>query len=153
MANLKRSPVISFVVLALFIVLVGFGQATIVPFILKGGEELAHPISLIVEDRVLIQYKIAGGNVNDIEFSISFPNATVKDFGSSGSFSYSFISDIEGECTLNFVNTGQSDLQITLDYEIQHYIFGIPQMLFMTIIVVLACVGGVFAFVLLGRSY
>jgi hypothetical protein len=41
---------------------------------------------------------------------------------------------------------------VALNYEIDHYIFGIPQMLFMALIIVLACVGGVAAFVLLGRK-
>ena len=77
----------------------------------------------------------------------------MSDFDSIGDFSYSFINDVDGECMLNFNNTGQTEMHVTLDYEVRHYIFGIPQMLFMTIIVVLACVGGVFAFVLLGKPY
>ena len=153
MANLKRSSLIALIVLALLSISVGIGQATITIFTLKAGEELAHPINLIVEDRVLIQYKIVGGNVSKLQFSISFPNATVRDFNSIGDFSYSFINDVEGECILNFTNTGQTEMHVTLDYEVGHYIFGIPQMLFMTIIVVLACVGGVFAFVLLGKTH
>ena len=153
MASIKRSSLIALIVLALLPVLAGLSQATITSFTLKAGEDLAHPISLIVEDRVLIQYKIVGGNISELQFSISFPNATVSDFDSIGDFSYSFINDVDGECMLNFNNTGQTEMHVTLDYEVRHYIFGIPQMLFMTIIVVLACVGGVFAFVLLGKPY
>jgi len=154
MANLRRSSVYVLISLALLVVLMGLGEATITSLIVNGGEELTHPIKLIVEDRVLIQYKVVGGNANAMQFSISFPNSTVKDFGASGDFSYSFICDVEGEYMLHFVNTDQTEyLHVTLDYEIQHYIFGMPQMLFMVIIVVLACVGGVAAFVLMGRTY
>jgi hypothetical protein len=153
MANLRRSSVYALIILALLVVLIGLGEATITSLTVKGGEEVTHPISLIVEDRVLIQVKVVGGTANNLHFSISFPNATVRDFGESGDFSYSFICDVEGEYVLHFVNTGQTEnLLVTLDYEVQHYIFGIPQMLFMTIIIVLACVGGVFAFVILGRK-
>ena len=153
MANLRRSPVYVLIILALLVVLTGLVQATITTLIVKGGEEVTHPINLSVEDRVLIQYKVVGGT-NTLHFSISFPNATVKDFGELGDFSYSFICDVEGEYVLHFANTDQTEeIRVTLDYQVQHYIFGIPQMLFMAIIVVLACVGGVAAFVSMGRTY
>ena len=154
MANLRRSSVNVLIILALFSVLIALGQATITSLIVKRGEEVTHPMNLIVEDRVLIQYKVVGGNVSAMQFSIGFPNGTVRDFSGSGDFSYSFICDVEGEYVLHFVNTDQKEeIRVTLDYEVQHYIFGIPQMLFMALIVVLACVGGVAAFVLLGKTY
>ena len=153
MVNLGRSSVYILIISALLSVLMGFGQAAITSLIVKGGEEVTHPIDLIVEDRVLIQYKVVGGNVSALQFSISFPNATVRDFVGSGDFSYSFICDVEGEYVLHFVNTDQTEIHVTLDYEVQHYIFGMPQMLFMVLIIVLACIGGVVAYVLLGRTY
>lgn len=154
MANLKRLTVNVLVILALLGVLTGLGQATITMFTLQGGGEETHPINLIVEDRVLIQYKLVGKNASALQFSMNFPNGTVRDFGGSGDFSYSFICDVEGEYVLHFVNTDQKEeIRVTLDYEVQHYIFGIPQMLFMALIVVLACVGGVAAFVLMGKTY
>ncbi len=154
MANLRRLTINALVILALLGVLIGLGQATMTMFNLEGGGEKAHPIGLIVEDRVLIQYKLVGENVSALRFSMSFPNGTKRDFSGSGDFSYNFICDTEGEYVLHFVNTDQAkDIQVTLDYEIQHYIFGIPQMLFMAIIVVFACVIGVAAFVMMGRTY
>ena len=155
MANLKRLHLSALVILALFGFLLGLSVATITSLIVKVGEEVTHPINLTVEDRVLIQYKVLGLNVSALQFSISFPNATVKDFDGSGDFSYSFICDVEGEHTLNFVNTDQhEDMRVTLNYEVQHYIFGIPQLVFATILVALICVFGVVvAFALMGRSY
>jgi hypothetical protein len=150
MANIKWSLVNTLIVLVLISFLVDFGQPTITTFKIMGGEEVAHPMNLIVEDRALIIYRVVE-KANELQFSISFPNDTVKDFDASGSFSYSFICDIEGEYVLKFVNTGQTEKTVYLNYEVQHYIFGIPQMLFMTIIIVLACVVGVAAFVALGR--
>ena len=153
MENLTRPSVKVFVILALLGVLLGLCQATITSFIVKSGEEVTHPISLIVEDRVLIQYKVVGGNINALQFSINMPNGTVRDFSGAGDFSYSFICDDEGEYALHFVNSDQTEIYVTLDYEVQHYIFGIPLMLFMTLIIVVACVVGVAAFVLMGRTY
>lgn len=152
MRNLRRAFLSVLIILALLGVLIWLGQATSASFRVQSGEERTYSINLFVEDRVLIQYKLAGGNVSALQFSLSFPNATVRNFPASGDFSYSFICDIEGEYVLHFVNTDQSEeLWVTLDYEVQHYIFGIPQMLFWALIIVLACVGGVAAFVLLGR--
>lgn len=135
-------------------VFIGLGQATMISLIVKGGEEVTHPIDLTLEDHVLIQYRVVGKNVNAMQFFISFPNATIRDFVGSGDFSYSFICDVEGEYVLHFVNTDQTEeIHVYLDYEVQHYIFGKPQMLFMVLIIVLACIGGVVAYVMMGRTY
>ena len=153
MTNLRRLSVYVLILLTLFSVFMGLGQATITSLTVKGGEEIAHPINLIVEDRVLIQYKVVGGNVKALQFSISFPNATVKDFSGSGDFSYSFICDAEGEYVLHFVNTDQTEeMRVTLDYEVDHYIFGMPQMLFMVILIVAVSMVGVAVFIGLSRK-
>jgi hypothetical protein len=155
MANLRRLPVCVFVILVLLAVLIGLGNATTTYLIVKGGEEVTHPITLAVEDRVLVQFTALGAeDTHTVHFSILFPNGTERDFGNVAQASYSFICDVEGEYELHFVNNDQTiDKRVTLNYEIQHYIFGIPQMLFMVLIVVLACIGGVFAFVIMGRPY
>jgi hypothetical protein len=153
MANLRRKVVFAFIILALLGILMGLGQATMTMFTLQGGEEQTHPINLIVEDRVLIQYKVVGENVSALRFSISFPNGTVRDFSVAGDFSYSFICDFEGECVLHFVNTDQTkEIRVTLDYEVQHYIFGIPQMLFMVILIAVVSMVGVAVFIGLSRK-
>jgi hypothetical protein len=153
MANLRRSSVYTFIILALLGVLIGLGQAMTTSLTVKGGEEVTYPITLVVEDRVLIQFTAIGEPASILQFSIIFPNATEIDFGEVGKFSYSFICDAEGEYKLYFVNNDQNiEKSVYLNYEIQHYVFGIPQILFMALIIMLACVGGVFAFVILGRK-
>jgi hypothetical protein len=153
MANLKKTLCACLIILVLFGVLIGSGKSTITSLIVKSGEELTHPIKLIVEDRVLIQYKLVGGNANALQFSISFPNGTVKDFGASGDFSYSFVCDAEGEYMLHFVNTDQTEeMRVTLDYEVDHYILGVPQMLFMVILIAVVSVVGVAVFIGLSRK-
>jgi hypothetical protein len=158
MTNRRRSSVYALIIIALLGVLMGLGQATTTTFTVKGGEEVTYPITLAVEDRVLIQVSVAvisavGEHSNTVHCSIVFPNGTMRDFGEVGQTSFSFICDAKGEYTLHFVNNDQTtEKRVTLNYEIDHYIFGIPQMLFMALIIVLACVGGVFAFVILGRK-
>jgi len=153
MANLRRSSVYTLIIIALLAVSIGGVQAMTTNFTVKGGEEVIHPIILAAEDRVLVQFTAIGGPASILQFSIILPNATVIDFGEVGKVSYSFICDAEGEYKLHFVNNDQNiDKLVTLNYEIEHYVFGIPSMLFLALIIVLACVGGVFAFVILGRK-
>ena len=152
MVNLKRSLVTVLVALALLSYLVVFCQAVMSSLTVKGGEELNHPLDLILEDRVSIQYTVVGENANAMQFLINFPNGTVKDFGASGRFSYSFVCDAEGEHMLRFVNTDQAELHLTLEYEVQHYIFGMPQMLFMVMLIAVVSVAGVAVFIGLSRK-
>ena len=153
MANLRRKVVFAFIILALLGVLMGLGKATIVSVKVQSGEEVTHPLDLVVEDSVLIQYKFVEGKVSALQFSISFPNGTVRSFSGTGDFSHSFICDAEGRYMLHFVNTDQSEaLWLTLDYEVQHYIFGIPQMLFMVILIAVVSMVGVAVFIGLSRK-
>ncbi len=153
MTRLRRSPVYILIILALTVVFIGLGHATTTNLTVKGGEEVTHSINLIVEDRVLIQFKVIGVTSNTLRFSISFPNGTVRDFGESGDFSYSFVCAAEGEYTLNFTNTDQTENKlVTLNYEIDHYIFGMPQMLFMVIVIAVISVVGVAVFIGLSKK-
>ena len=159
MVNLRRLPSFILVILALLAVLIGVGQAMTTNLTVKGGEEVTHPVNLVAEDRVLIQFSVVvfsavGEASNTVHSWIVSPNnVTLRDFGEVGQASFSFVCDVEGEYTLHFVNNEQTvEKRVALNYEIDHYIFGIPQMLFMALIIVLACVGGVAAFVLLGRN-
>jgi len=66
--------------------------------------------------------------------------------------SVSFVCDLEGEYLLRFSNVDSPvDKLVTLECEVEHYIFGVPQMLFLTIIIVLICVAAVAVFVLMGK--
>ena len=149
-------PVYILIILALTVAFTGFANATTTNFTLKGGGELTHPINLIVDDRVLIQYNVISAiadTPNTVQFSINFPNGTVKDFGEKADFSYSFVCDAGGEYTLNFTNNDQTENKlVTLNYEIEHYIFGMPQMFFMVIVIAVVSVVGVAVFIGLSKK-
>jgi hypothetical protein len=158
MTNLRRTSVYTLIIIALLAVLIGLGQAMTTNFTVKGGEEITHPISLATEDRVLIQFSAVASSAvgeasNTVHFSIVFPNGTVRDFGEVGQTSFSFVCDVEGEYTLHFVNNDQTvEKSVTLNYEIDHYIFGIPQMLFMVILIAVVSMVGVAVFIGLSRK-
>jgi len=150
-----KKPLIHFLFIAIvFSILVHFAEATTTNFTVHGGEEVTKLLSLAVEDRVLIKFTVVGQSDNTLYFYITYPNGTVKKFGKLGYFHYPFVCDAEGDYVLHFSNTGSTeDKLITLDYEVQHYIFGIPQMLFLTIIIVLICVAAVAAFIFMGKPH
>lgn len=76
----------------------------------------------------------------------------MKEFDKVGYFHYPFVCDVEGEYVLHFSNIDSTeDKFVALDSEVQHYIFGIPQMLFLIIIIVIVCVGAVAVFILMGK--
>ena len=139
-------------IVILFSIIVQFAEATTMNFTVQGGKEETRSISLAVEDRVLIRFTVVGPSDSALYFHIEYPNGTVKEFGKVGYFHYPFICDLEGEYVLHFSNTDSTeDKLVTLDYEVQHYIFGIPQMFFLTIIIVVVCVAAVAAFILMGK--
>ena len=153
MANPRKACCASLVILELSIIFVGLGDATTASITLKPGEEVLQPVKLIAQDRVLIQFKVIGATSSLVHFSVTFPNATLKDYGEVSDYSTSFVCDLEGEYVLNFTNKDQTENKlVTLNYEIDHYIFGMPQMLFMVILIAVVSVVGVAVFIGLSKK-
>jgi hypothetical protein len=153
MLKYRRTCIFSIIAIGLFFSFVGFGQATVASFTVQNGEEVDYPINLAYDDRVLIQFSVIGQTYNTIHFSITFPNQTVRDFGAIGDFHFSFICDEAGEYILNFMNDDSTENKlVTLNYEVDHYLFGMPQMLVMTIFIAVTCVGGVAVFIMLSKK-
>jgi hypothetical protein len=154
MIRLKKEPIRFLFVVAVFAILVQLADATATSFTVPKGEEITRSISLVVEDRVLVKFTVVGQTASTLDFYITDPNGDVKvEYSRVGTVSYPFICDEAGEYVLHFSNTDTSeDKLVTLDYEISHYIFGIPQMLFLTIIIVLVSVAAVATFTLMGKS-
>jgi len=146
MANLRKTCCASLIILVLTVFLVGFGEAATLSLTIKSAEEVTQPISLVVEDRTT-----SGSGY--IQFSMTCPNGTVQNFGEVSSFTTGFVCDFEGEYTLNFTNADQSENKlVTLNYNIDHYIFGIPQTLFLVLLIGVVSVLGVAVFIGLSRK-
>jgi hypothetical protein len=129
-------------------------SATTTNFTVNRGEEEVKSVNLSVEDHVVIKFTVVGSAEDAIDFYMTYPNGTVKNFGSVGYFHYSFVCDLEGKYELHFSNLESvEDKLVALDYEVDHYIFGIPQMLFLAIIIAVVCVAAVAAFVLMGKPH
>ena len=153
MANLRKTCCTTIIILLLIAFFVGIGKAATLSITVKNGEEVIQPIRLKVEDRVFMQVKVIGATSGGVQFSMSCPNGTVQDFGEVVDFTRSFVCDLEGEYALNFSNAYQTENKlVTLNYNIDHYIFGIPQTLFLVLLIGVVSVVGVAVFIGLSRK-
>jgi hypothetical protein len=151
--NNYRKFLVCFLFLVVFVsAILEFAEATTMNFTVSSGEEETKTIDLAFDDRVLIEFTVFGQSENTLDFSISYPNGTVKAFGNIAGLHLPFVCDLEGEYVLRFSNLNSSeDRLVTLNYEIEHYIFGMPQMLFLTIVIAMVCVAAVAVFILMGK--
>jgi hypothetical protein len=134
--------------------LIPSAKATSTSFTVHSNEEATRVLRLKIEDHVFISFTVVGAPENAIHFYLACPNGTVKDFGNVGDFHYTFVCDVEGDYVLRFSNMGSFvDKLVTLDYEVEHYIFGIPQMLFLTIVIAVICVIAVASFIFLSKTH
>jgi len=153
MIQIKEGLIHILLAVTLFLALAEAAKATTMSFTVPKGEEWTKSISLVVDDRVLIEFTVVGQTKSELDFYITDPQGNMKvEYGQVGTVKYCFICDTAGEYVLHVSNTDQSeDKLVTLNYDVQHYILGIPQTLFLAIFIALVCVGAVAAFVLMGK--
>jgi len=133
--------------------LVYLANATILSMTVPAGEEVNRNIDLAVEDRVKIQFTVEGKENSFISFSLVYPNATEIDFGEISVFSRNFVCDEKGDYTMCFVNNDTTESKlVTLNYEIEHNLFGMPQMFFLVLIIAVLCIAMVAVYVLASPS-
>ena len=115
--------------------------ATTLSITVPAGEQVDQKINLKVDDHVRIQFNSLGEDSSYISFSIVYPNSTEVNFGEVTSFSYNFICNTKGEYKMHFVNTdlGYNKL-VTLNYEVESYLFGMPQTQFLLVFIAVICV-------------
>ena len=148
MTKLSQLLIRFLLVVILWTILLWPVSATSEQFNVFGGGEETRTLKLAVDDHVLIDFHIVG----KIESHLTCPNGTVESFDAVGELNYRFVCVDDGDYVLHFSNpdSSQSAL-VTLDYEIQHYILGMPQMLFLTLVIVVVCMAAVAVFILMGK--
>jgi hypothetical protein len=150
--KLSHRPLHLLVVLCLAITLTAVAQAKTASFTVEPGKELTLPIDLNVDDRCSITLTIQGPAPSALHFYIVLPNGTKSDYGEISQFRSDFFSDTSGECQLHFDNSDSSDSQlVTLNYEVDHYVFGIPSMIFMLIVITVLLMFVAAGYVLMGK--
>jgi len=153
MLNHRRMLVFSLLILLTLIGFVGSAHAAIRQLTIPNSETVTYPIELSIDDHVIIQFTVVGQASNTLQFSMVSPNGTVRDFGYIGNFHFTFVCIEKGNYVLNFTNTDLTENKlVTLNYEVDHYIFDMPQMYFMTMLIAVVCVGGVAVFIMLSKK-
>jgi hypothetical protein len=148
MTKLKKLLVNALLIILTLSATANLVKATSMTFTVPGRGTENKTINLMIDDHVLIEFTVVGS----INFSMTYPNGTTQPFGEKGTFNHPFICTLEGEYTLTFSNKDSlEDKLVVLEYEIEHYILGMPQMLFLAIIIVLVCVAAVAAFIFMGK--
>ena len=115
--------------------------ATTLSINLPPGEQVDQIMDLKVDDHVRIQFNVLGTDNNYISFSLVYPNSTEVNFGEVGLFSHNFICDTKGEYKMCFVNNDLAENKlVTLNYDVESYMFGMPQTQFLLIFIAVVCV-------------
>jgi hypothetical protein len=152
MTRFKKLLTYSFLVAIIVSVFIPSVHAKALKFSVPRGEEWRQSFALAVDDRVILTFTVVGQIESSVHFSITYPNGTESDFGERGYLEHRFVCVAEGECILHFDNRDPSeDKLVTLNYEVRHYLFGMPQMLFLAMVIVLILLAAVAAFALLGK--
>ena len=147
-----KGPVCLLVVICFLVCSVGIVQAATTSFSVDPGKEFVRTIDLDSGDKIQISFTVLGGTSNMLHFWILLPNATAMDYGEIGQCSTNFITNTKGEVELHFDNINSSDSKlVTLNYEIEHYIVGIPQMIFLLIVIALLLVGITAGYLIMGK--
>jgi hypothetical protein len=139
----------------LLCVLVGtinFVQAKTGSFIIDAGKDYYYKIDLASTDKLHLTFVTTGDSSSEFRFSITFPNSTYLDLGEVDKYSTSFTSDTTGTCELYFDNTNSMrPTLVALNYEVDHYILGIPQMIFALIVIFVLVMVIVIGYVVMGK--
>ena len=136
----------------LLIAMIDTVQAATESLNVKAGKELVRKISISAEDHIRIAFTLLSPSSGSMRFWIIFPNGTRGDDMKSSNYDINFVSDVQGECEMHFDNTDTLDAQlVTLNYEIEHYYFGIPEIPFLLIVIVILLLCIVTGYIIMGK--
>lgn len=138
--------------LCLIISSFGIVHATTESLNIEAGKEIICKIDVTSGDRVQLTFVTTGQASSNLSFSIMYPNSTVISLGELDQYSTRFTSDDTGTCQLRFDNTNSSESSfVALNYNVEHYILGIPQMIVVLIAIVVLLMVTVSGYIIMGK--
>ena len=147
-----KKLVCALLILCFSISAIGIVHANAGSFNLAPGNQTVCEIPVSSGDRVQVTFTAVGDNSNSLLFWIAFPNSTVTTPGNVDQYSASFTSSVGGTCELHFNNTSSSEtILVALNYEVDHYIFGIPEMIFVLAVIVVLLMVFVSVYVVMNK--
>jgi hypothetical protein len=136
----------------LLIATIAIVQATTESLNIKAGEDFVREIDMSAEDHIRVAFKVLSNDPDSLRFWIVFPNGTTRDYGESSEYNANFASDMRGECELHFDNTNSTSAQlVTLNYNIEHYYFDIPEIPFLLIVIAILLLCVVAGYIIMGK--
>jgi hypothetical protein len=152
MMKLPKRTVQLLIVLCLMVVAVRTAQASTLSINIKPGKSFVQTLQLAYGDQVTLSFRVLGSPPTTLHLSVVLPNGTTIDYGTKSQGSVSFFTDVEGECQLDFENNSTSDTQLlTLDYDVEHYILGMPMLLFVLLAIAVLLVFVVAGYIIMGK--
>ena len=140
------------IVLALLIVLAGTVQAKTESINVQAGADVVRTVNLASEDRVSLKFSALGASSNALHFWVTFANGTTTDYGEIGEREMFFTSEVSGQFTMHFDNSNSSSSRlVTLNYEVEHYYFGMPNVLFIVVAITVLLVGVLAGYIIMGK--
>jgi hypothetical protein len=153
MMLIKKHLACSLLTAAIVLLLVPAAGATAQSFTVRAGQEQTKTIDLVIDDHVQIRFTVIGQSASTIDFHITDPHGNVMEtFGATGNVNFAFVCSLEGTYTLHFSNVASAENKlVSLDYEVTPYIYGMPQMLFLVLIVAGILIAAVAVFILMSK--
>ncbi len=140
-------------ILCFSISVIGIVHANAGSFDLAPGNQTVCNIAVSSGDRVQLTFTAIGDDSNSLLFWIVFPNSTVTKLGDVDQYSASFRSNMGGTYELYFNNTSSSEtILVALNYEVDHYILGIPEMIFVLLAIVVLLMAFVSVYIIMSKN-
>ena len=142
---MKRLLTVLCILLAVFLGC-GFADAYSRTIELQGGESKAETVNLNDEDVVSGRIIVVG---NPINFSVSDPDdRIILNYTNIAQEDFQFTATKTGTYSFHFENLFSEEIKfVTLNYNVQHYIFGFPQEFIILFVIVGLALGAIVVFV------
>jgi len=152
MARLRNSLLVLLVFAVLTSLVIGTVKTTTENFTVPPRSEVTRPLSLQKNDRVVVSFSVVGES-HGLNFYLTDPNgSTILRYDRVGQTSFSFLTELAGTYVLHFDNSLSSESKmVTLNYDVEHFIMGMPQTLFLVLVIVGVLVLMIAAFVMMGK--
>jgi len=155
MSRLKASSVVLFSLFVLFFsLLTSMAVATAETFSVRAGQTVVRSVDLKAEDEVSGRITVLGSEESkDINFTVKGPNElVVLPIESVIVTNFRFSAPEKGTFNLVFDNSGSVvDKTVSLNYDVKHYWFGLPQEFVLMLIVVFVGVFGLVIYAMIKR--
>jgi hypothetical protein len=136
----------------LMLALAGTVQAATLSLNLQAGTEVVRAIDLAAGDHVLLKFSTVGDDPTAMHFWVAFPNGTTTDYGEVGQREMYFVSETSGSFIMHFDNSDSpSSKLLTLNYEVEHYYFGMSSVLFIIVAIAVLLVCVVAGYLMMGK--